>query len=110
MLFKGRYGSDIRKAQDFLRSYAGQIFALESLTKKSNETVTKALDYLKDQFVFAVTPRQCKQVKVHQDEIARMYTDLEKLLKSKDWDEHDVLELIDNIEVELKQLTAVVVR
>jgi hypothetical protein len=106
---KKKYINNFEKADKFLESYAVKVVSLMPLTKE-NETVTKALNKLKESFVFAITPPQNKEVIEYQKKIETRFTELENVLEEGDWDEADVLRRISLIEKALIGLTAVIAK
>lgn len=103
---KKKYVKKFEEGHDFLQSYATKILALMNYTEQ-NETVTDKLNQLKEAFVFAVSPQVNKEVLKYQNNIEKMYDELREVLRSREWDENDVLNRIEDLKTELELLTSV---
>ena len=91
----------------FLEEYAGEIKSLLSYTKE-NENVSREINRVKEAFVFAVAPRlYSKKIEQYKENIAKTYEELRTLLKSREWDEKDVMFHLEDLKSELERLLAV---
>ena len=91
----------------FLVEYAGNINSLLSYTKE-NEKVSQEIKRVADAYVYAVAPKLYnKKIQQYCDNIAKMYEDLRALIKSREWDENEVLYRLADLKSELQILLAV---
>lgn len=105
--FKKKNKEIFEDGNKFLKRYAGQINSLIDYVDQ-NEKVSDALDRLKEAYVFAVAPKVMnKEVKQYRENIEKMFNELREVLRSREWDENDVLFRIADLKSELGMLTSV---
>lgn len=91
----------------FLTEYAGKINSLLNYTKE-NENVSREINHVKEAFIYAVAPKiNNKKIQQHKNNIEKMYGDLKAALRSREWDEKDILFRLDDLKSELEDLLAV---
>ena len=105
--FKKKNKEIYEDGNKFLKRYAGQINSLIEYTG-DNETVSMALNTLKEAYYYAVSPKVMnKEVKQYRENIEKMFNELREALRSREWDEKDVMFRIADLKSELGMLTSV---
>ena len=99
-----KYTKNVARDNTFLKDFAIKLNGLMRYTE-DNETVTKALRKLQEDFQFTVAT-QVKDAKKLEKNINQKYEALKAILQQPDWDEAAVLLAIRNIGLEIDEINA----
>ena len=101
---KKKYVKNVERDNTFMKDYAVKINGLQRLAE-GNDTVTKALKKLQEDFQFTVATQLTDAKKIERS-IEKKYKELRETLEKPAWDEQAVLMLIRSIGVDLDDISA----
>lgn len=91
----------------FLEEYAGNIKALLNYAKE-NEKVSREINRVKEAYIYAVAPKLYnKKIQQYRENIVKIYDELKAVLRTREWDENDVLFRLAELKSELELMLAV---
>lgn len=101
-LFKKKYPNNEQRNNEFLKNYAVRVNLLLRFTK-DNEKVTKELKILQNDFDNTVATSD-KHAKENEKAITDKFNELEQMLQEPNWNEQQVLLMINKIGAEIDKI------
>ena len=106
MLWFKKYKDKVEDTHKFLESHAIRLNAMLVYVEE-NETVSKKMIELREKFSFAVAPEDSKELKPYKEAIEQYFVELKEKLSPGDWDEKEVITILNNRQNALGEYTAV---